>query len=107
MGTERRDARNTRKTPVLVSRSEGGDVCATANTCTHVGGPLDEGGRDGNVVTRPWHGSRFDLCSGEVPQVLGGEPLALVDVLLLDPVAQDLDADVEFGGQPRFRVLFV
>jgi nitrite reductase/ring-hydroxylating ferredoxin subunit len=53
-------------TRVLVSRSEDGGVCAIANACTHVGGPLDEGERDGNVVACPWHGSRFDLCSGEV-----------------------------------------
>jgi nitrite reductase/ring-hydroxylating ferredoxin subunit len=53
-------------TRLLVSRSEIGGVCAIANACTHVGGPLDEGECDGNVVTCPWHGSRFDLCSGEV-----------------------------------------
>ena len=52
--------------PALVSRSEGGEACAIANTCTHMGGPLNEGERDGDVVTCPWHGSRFDLCSGEV-----------------------------------------
>ena len=52
---------------VVVSRSEEtGDVCAIAATCSHLGGPLEEGGRDGDVVTCPWHGSRFDLCSGEV-----------------------------------------
>ncbi len=50
--------------PVLVSRPEDGRVCAIANACTHRGGPLDEGERDGSVVT--WHGSRLDLCSGEV-----------------------------------------
>jgi nitrite reductase/ring-hydroxylating ferredoxin subunit len=53
--------------PVLVARSEAtGHVCAIANTCTHLGGPLDEGKREGDTVTCPWHGSRFDLCSGEV-----------------------------------------
>ena len=51
---------------VLVSRSKGGQVCAIANTCTHKGGPLTEGERESNVVTCPWHGSQFDLCSGEV-----------------------------------------
>ncbi len=52
---------------VLVARSEkGGEVCAIAATCSHFGGPLDEGKRDGNTVICPWHGSRFDLCSGEV-----------------------------------------
>jgi nitrite reductase/ring-hydroxylating ferredoxin subunit len=52
----------------------GGGVCAIANTCTHRGGPLNEGERDGNVVTCPWHGSQFDLCSGEVLRVPAREP---------------------------------
>jgi nitrite reductase/ring-hydroxylating ferredoxin subunit len=52
--------------PVLLSRSEGGEVCAIANACTHMGGPLSEGEREGNVVICPWHGSQFDLCSGTV-----------------------------------------
>ena len=53
-------------TPVLVTRSAAGQVCAIANTCSHLGGPLAEGAREGDVVTCPWHGSRFDLCSGRV-----------------------------------------
>jgi nitrite reductase/ring-hydroxylating ferredoxin subunit len=52
--------------PVLVARSESGEICAIAATCSHLGGPLDEGERDGDVVVCPWHGSRFDLCSGAV-----------------------------------------
>jgi nitrite reductase/ring-hydroxylating ferredoxin subunit len=59
---------------VLVSRSKDGGVCAIASACTHVGGPLDEGERDGNVVACPWHGSRFDLCSGEVLRGPATEP---------------------------------
>ncbi|MEO6857616.1 MAG: Rieske 2Fe-2S domain-containing protein [Solirubrobacteraceae bacterium] len=52
--------------PVLVARSRTGEVCALANTCTHLGGPLAEGSRDGDTVTCPWHGSRFDLRTGAV-----------------------------------------
>ena len=59
---------------VLVSRSVDWGVCAIVNACTHVGGPLDEGDRDGNVVACPWHGSRFDLCSGEVLRGPAREP---------------------------------
>ena len=52
---------------VVVSRSEeSGEVCAIAATCSHLGGPLDQGDREGDTVTCPWHGSRFDLCTGEV-----------------------------------------
>jgi nitrite reductase/ring-hydroxylating ferredoxin subunit len=52
---------------VVVSRSdESGEVCAIAATCSHMGGPLPDGEREGDIVVCPWHGSRFDLCSGEV-----------------------------------------
>jgi nitrite reductase/ring-hydroxylating ferredoxin subunit len=52
---------------VVVSRSEtSGEVCAIAATCSHMGGPLADGEREGDVVVCPWHGSRFDICSGEV-----------------------------------------
>jgi nitrite reductase/ring-hydroxylating ferredoxin subunit/uncharacterized membrane protein len=51
---------------VLLTRSTSGGLCAIANTCSHFGGPLDEGEREGDVVICPWHGSRFDVCSGKV-----------------------------------------
>lgn len=54
--------------PVLLARAENGEICALADTCTHMGGPLSEGSRDGDVVTCPWHGSKFDLCTGKVVQ---------------------------------------
>jgi nitrite reductase/ring-hydroxylating ferredoxin subunit/uncharacterized membrane protein len=53
-------------TSVLLARSQSGELCAIANTCSHLGGPLNEGTRDGDVIACPWHGSRFDLCSGAV-----------------------------------------
>jgi nitrite reductase/ring-hydroxylating ferredoxin subunit/uncharacterized membrane protein len=53
-------------TSVLIARSQSGQLCAIANTCSHLGGPLGEGTRDGDVVACPWHGSKFDLCSGAV-----------------------------------------
>jgi nitrite reductase/ring-hydroxylating ferredoxin subunit len=59
---------------VLQSRSETGEVCAIANTCTHRGGPLAEGERMGDTVICPWHGSEFDLCSGAVKRGPATEP---------------------------------
>jgi nitrite reductase/ring-hydroxylating ferredoxin subunit len=54
---------------VLIARSEEtGEVCALAATCSHLGGPLDKGRREGDAVICPWHGSRFDLCTGEVQE---------------------------------------
>jgi nitrite reductase/ring-hydroxylating ferredoxin subunit/uncharacterized membrane protein len=52
--------------PALVARTEDGRICAIAARCSHLGGPLDEGERSGDLVTCPWHGSQFDLCTGDV-----------------------------------------
>lgn len=51
--------------PVVVARCRDGTICAIAATCTHLGGPLDEGTREGDAVVCPWHGSRFDLRTGK------------------------------------------
>lgn len=51
--------------PVVVLR-EGEQVYAIAATCTHAGGPLNEGELQGDVVQCPWHGSRFCLRDGKV-----------------------------------------
>ena len=49
---------------VLVSRSQNGGVCAISASCNHFSGPLDQGSREGDTVVCPWHGSRFNLCTG-------------------------------------------
>ena len=50
---------------VLVSRV-GGALFAISDVCSHAGGPLDEGTLDGDVVTCPWHGSRFCIRDGSI-----------------------------------------
>ncbi len=42
-----------------------GSFYATSATCAHLGGPLDEGLFEEGVVTCPWHGWQFDVCTGE------------------------------------------
>jgi len=42
-----------------------GNYHAIGNVCTHVGGPLDEGTLEGYKVECPWHGSKFDVRTGE------------------------------------------
>ena len=51
---------------VLVARCADGEVCAISNVCSHMGGPLGDGEREGDSVICPWHGSRFDLRTGGV-----------------------------------------
>ena len=50
---------------VLVANVDG-TLYAITSTCTHRGGPLDEGELEGNTVTCPWHGGQFDVKSGKV-----------------------------------------
>jgi len=44
----------------------GGKVYCLDNQCTHLGGPLCQGSLQGAIVQCPWHGSRFDVTSGNV-----------------------------------------
>jgi nitrite reductase/ring-hydroxylating ferredoxin subunit len=50
---------------VLVA-NVGGKLYALTNTCTHRGGPLDEGELEGRTVTCPWHGGQFDVTTEKV-----------------------------------------
>lgn len=43
-----------------------GQFYATQYNCTHMGGPLCDGSLSGSVVTCPWHGSQFDVTTGDV-----------------------------------------
>jgi nitrite reductase/ring-hydroxylating ferredoxin subunit len=43
-----------------------GNFYAIDDTCTHVGGPLSEGEIQGEKITCPWHGSIFNIKTGEV-----------------------------------------
>lgn len=50
---------------VLLHRHDD-EINAIAATCPHRGAPLDEGKVTGDVVTCPWHGSRFCLLDGSL-----------------------------------------
>ncbi|MBI2659057.1 non-heme iron oxygenase ferredoxin subunit [Candidatus Woesearchaeota archaeon] len=42
-----------------------GEFFAVSNTCLHRGGPLGEGMLEGDVVTCPWHGWRYNVKTGQ------------------------------------------
>jgi nitrite reductase/ring-hydroxylating ferredoxin subunit len=48
----------------------GDRICCVDGICPHQGGPLAEGDLEGTIVTCPWHGWQFDVCTGE--NTLGG-----------------------------------
>jgi nitrite reductase/ring-hydroxylating ferredoxin subunit/uncharacterized membrane protein len=77
--------------PVLVVRR--GDVLhAIAATCSHAGGPLDEGTLEGDVVVCPWHGSRFCVSDG---RVRGGPASFSQPALLVREVDGRVEAKLE------------
>ena len=49
----------------LILSRVGGKVCAVENKCPHFGLPLARGKVVDGTIRCPWHGSRFDLCSGK------------------------------------------
>jgi len=51
-------------TKLLLSRIDG-QVHAVIDKCTHLGMPMRKGKFDGQVITCPFHGSRFDIKTGE------------------------------------------
>jgi nitrite reductase/ring-hydroxylating ferredoxin subunit/uncharacterized membrane protein len=71
-------------TEVLLSRAEDGRICAISDVCSHFGGPLADGDREGNTIVCPWHKSRFDLCSGEVIDGPAVFPQALYETRVRD-----------------------
>ena len=61
-----------------------GKVYCLDNQCTHMGGPLCEGSLQGSVVQCPWHGSRFDVTSGNVVGPPARKPVRSYSVLIED-----------------------
>ncbi len=51
-----------------------GKYYAIGSICTHEGGPLADGMLSGYEVECPWHGSKFDLRTGQVTNPPANEP---------------------------------
>ena len=64
---------------VLLTR-RAGQLSAIGATCSHYGGPLEQGQVEGEDVVCPWHGSRFALCDGSVRRGPATVPQLAYDV---------------------------
>ncbi|MEL6554243.1 MAG: Rieske (2Fe-2S) protein [Cyanobacteria bacterium J06621_11] len=49
---------------VLVAKV-GDGYCAIANKCPHLGLPMAKGKLENGVITCPFHGSKFEMCTGK------------------------------------------
>jgi nitrite reductase/ring-hydroxylating ferredoxin subunit len=61
---------------------------ATQNECTHKLGPLNEGALEGCIVECPWHGSKFDVCTGQVTLGPAKQPLKTYRVIIEGPIGR-------------------
>jgi nitrite reductase/ring-hydroxylating ferredoxin subunit len=64
---------------VLVA-NVGGQYRAIGSVCTHEGGPLADGDLHDSIVTCPWHGSEFDVGTGEAVGPPATEPEPVYEV---------------------------
>jgi nitrite reductase/ring-hydroxylating ferredoxin subunit len=55
---------------------------AIGNICPHLGGPLNEGKLEGYDVECPWHGSKFDVRTGEPPTPPAQQPVPAYEVMV-------------------------
>jgi len=69
--------------PVLLYRTAG-RLCALASTCSHMGGPLDEGTIGDGCVTCPWHGSVFRFADGGIVRGPASTPQPRYETQLRD-----------------------
>lgn len=69
---------------ILLARV-GDEYYAAENSCPHMGGNLSQGKLGGTVVTCPWHGSQFDLRSGEVQRWAQMPPVAAAISRIIRP----------------------
>ena len=59
---------------IVVAHAEG-EFYAIGEACSPAGGPLGDGRLDGCEIECPWHGSRFDLRTGEATKPPATSPV--------------------------------
>jgi len=69
--------------PVMVVKRND-RIFALPATCTHAGGPLDEGTLEGDAIICPWHGSCFSLLDGSILRGPATRPEIALDVRVRD-----------------------
>jgi nitrite reductase/ring-hydroxylating ferredoxin subunit len=79
----------------LIVSKNNGKHCAIANKCPHLGLPLAKGKVVDGTITCPFHGSKFDLCTGKnlvwVDSVMGmSAPSWATDIIKMGKAPTDV-----------------
>ena len=68
----------------------GGNFYAIGDKCPHAGGDLSKGSLEGNIVTCPRHGSKFDVTTGKA---VSGPKILFVRLTVKDEPAFEVKVD--------------
>ncbi len=63
-----------------------GSFHAIEDVCTHDGAPLDQGTLEGNLITCPRHGAKFDVITGEAVGMPAVVPVKTFEIEIEDDV---------------------
>jgi nitrite reductase/ring-hydroxylating ferredoxin subunit len=70
-----------------------GSFFAFSDACTHDEGPLSDGDLEGEIVTCPWHFSRFNVRTGEIVESPAEEVVQTYEV--------KVEGDEVYVGAPK------
>lgn len=89
---------------VVLSR-DGDEVSAFAGLCPHLAAPMADGWIDRGRVVCPWHGSQFDVQTGEVVRGPAASPLPCYQARLRDGMVELRDGAPTPLGVAREKYL--
>jgi nitrite reductase/ring-hydroxylating ferredoxin subunit len=69
---------------VLCRTGNNGEIAAFGEFCPHLAAPMSDGWVDRGRLVCPWHGSRFDVCSGAVLRGPSAAPLPRYETRIND-----------------------
>ena len=69
-----------------------GEFYCIEDTCTHDGGPLDQGTLQGEVIECPRHGARFNVTNGKVLRM---PAVSAVETFPVKVVGDDITVELE------------
>ena len=73
---------------VLCRTGNNGEIAAFGEFCPHLAAPMSDGWVDRGRLVCPWHGSRFDLCSGEVLRGPSAAPLPRYHTRIIEGIIE-------------------
>ena len=88
---------------VVCRTGNDGDVAAFGELCPHLAAPMSDGWVDRGRLVCPWHGSRFDVCSGAVLRGPSAAPLPRYETRINDGMIELRGNGQHSEPPPRVR----